>query len=325
MDPGVTISIIAAIADNGVIGYRNKIPWKLKADLDRFAQLTENHAVIVGRKTHESILARLSHPLRNRRTIIVTRQSKPNFPVPTDCETAFSLEDALEKTSGEKEVFIIGGAEIYREALPYANRMYLTKVHTQCKGDTLFPPFNENEWQRYSLDKPLKKDEFNEYDYTFVTLKRKAREYPFPFVNLDNARNTEQRAVMEVTLEGNFCPFCPENFTKAQLMPIIKQGEYWRIRKNYWPYENTLVHLLIIHNEHAKKLSDISAEAAQELFQLAQWAEKEYQIAGGAMGLRFGDIRVNGATVNHLHAHLMSAKITDRNNPKYWPVRFRVG
>lgn len=321
MDPSVTISIIAAIADNGVIGYKNKLPWKLKADLERFAQLTEGHIVIVGRKTYESILARLGHSLKNRRTIIITRQSKPNFPVLIDCETATSLKDAFRKTSGE-EIFIIGGAEIYRQALPFANRMYLTQVHTQCKGDALFPPFNDNEWQKYLSIERLK-DELNEYDYTFILLERK--HLSETFVNLDNARYEEQRALMETIQNGNFCPFCPEHYDKSQLMPVIKQGQYWHIRQNRWPYENTRIHLLIIHNSHAEKLSDITPKAAKELFELVQWAEKEYQIADGAMGLRFGDILTNGATVNHLHAHLISADIADRNNPQYQPVRFRVG
>lgn len=320
MDPSVTISIVAAIADNGVIGYKNKIPWKLKADLEYFVQLTKGYTIIVGRKTHESILTQLGHSLKNRRTIIVTRQLNPNFPIPAYCEIATSLENALEKVSGEKEVFVIGGAEIYREALPFAIRMYLTKVHTRCKGDTLFPPFNSNEWQKHFSAK-LPKNESNEYDYTFVMLERKAKS----FVNLDNARNIEQREVMETIQNGNFCPFCPKYYDQSQLMPVIKQGRYWHIRANRWPYENTHVHLLIIHNEHAEKLGDVSPEAVQEFFELAQWIEKEYQITGGAIGLRFGDIRINGASVNHLHAHLISAKITDKNNPDYQPVRFRVG
>ncbi len=108
-------------------------------------------------------------------------------------------------------------------------------------------------------------------------------------------------------------------------MPVAKQGQYWHIRQNRWPYENTRIHLLIIHNEHAEKLYEITPEAAKELFELVQWAEKEYQIAGGAIGLRFGDIRSNGATVNHLHAHLISASIVKRDDPQYQPVRFRVG
>jgi len=145
------------------------------------------------------------------------------------------------------------------------------------------------------------------------------------FVNLNNARVEEQQKVMEMIEQGEYCPFCPEHYDGAKLMPIIKQGQHWHIRKNRWPYKNTRVHLLIIHNAHTEKLSDISFEAAKEFFELTQWAENEYQILGGGIGLRFGDFRRNGGTVLHLHAHIIAADITDKNDPDYRKVRFKVG
>lgn len=145
------------------------------------------------------------------------------------------------------------------------------------------------------------------------------------FVNLENARFEEQKKIMEKIQKEGFCPFCLKNARKSKLLPIIKKGKYWHIRHNSWPYENTKVHLLAIYNIHAEKMSDIDSEAAKELFELAKWYETEYDIKGGAIGMRFGDPLLNGATVNHIHVHFISAKITDKNDPQYKPVRIRVG
>lgn len=320
MDTNLTISIIAAVAENGVIGRNNDIPWILKSDLQYFTKLTKGHKIIVGRKTHESILKRLGHPLNDRQTIIITRQQ--NFSVPDKCEVVTSWENALEKVIGEKEVFVIGGAEIYRLAIPYAQRIYLTKVYTQCNGDTLFPEYDTVEWKTvFSCSHTHDKN--NEYDYTFLVLER--NQALRSFVNLNNARVKEQRTIMEIIEKEEFCPFCPEHYSKSRLMPIIKQGQYWHIRKNRWPYKNTRVHLLIIHNTHAERLSDVNPEAAKELLELTQWAENEYEILGGGLCLRFGDINVNGGTVLHLHFHIITAEIIDKEDPKYQKVRFKVG
>jgi len=319
MDTSLTISIIAAVAEKRVIGQGGEIPWNLSSDLRHFTKLTKDHKVIVGRKTYQSILKRLGHSLTSRRVIVMTRQQ--NFPVPDKDKVAISWEEALDKVRGKEEVFVIGGAEIYGLAIPYAQRMYITKVHSQCNGDTFFPVFNITEWQEIS-SQPHVFDKENEYDYTFAVLERKKSS---SFVNLKNARVEEQRKVMEIIQEGGFCPFCPEHISKSRLKPIIKQGKYWHIRENQWPYENTRTHLVIIYNTHVEKLSEINPEAAKELFDLAKWAEDEYQVLGGAIGLRFGDFRLNGGTVLHLHAHIIAADITNRDDPNYQPVRFRVG
>ena len=145
------------------------------------------------------------------------------------------------------------------------------------------------------------------------------------FVYLENARFDEQRAIMREIEAAGVCPFCSGNDSETKLMSVIKEGKYWQVRENRWPYNNTRVHLLIIHNEHAEKLADVKPEAAVELFELVKWAESEYNVSGGAIGIRFGDPRTNGATVNHLHVHFIAANITDRNDPNYQSVRFRVG
>jgi dihydrofolate reductase len=136
------ISLIAAVDENGGIGLDNQIPWHLPADLARFKELTMGHHLVVGRKTFQSI----GSALVGRQMIILTRN--PGFEAP-DCFTAAGIDEALHmaETAGEDEVFIIGGAEIYQESLPLADRLYLTRVHTCLEVDTYFPKINKDDWE----------------------------------------------------------------------------------------------------------------------------------------------------------------------------------
>ncbi len=136
------ISIIAAMAENGVIGRDGQLPWHLKADLQRFKRLTMGHTIIMGRKTWESI----GRPLPGRRMVVVTRQ---NGYQAEGVQVAASLDDALAlaRLAGDEEAFIIGGAEIYRLALPLADRLYLTRVLAPVEGDTTFPEFDASHWR----------------------------------------------------------------------------------------------------------------------------------------------------------------------------------
>jgi dihydrofolate reductase len=127
------ISIIAAMADNRVIGRGGAIPWDIPADRRRFRELTMGHPVIMGRKTFESI----GRPLPGRTNIVLSR--KPDFRA-EGCIVANSLEDALRACCGAEDVFICGGEELYRQALPMADRIFLTVVHHPCSGDAYFPP-----------------------------------------------------------------------------------------------------------------------------------------------------------------------------------------
>jgi len=127
------ISLIVAVAENGVIGRENRLPWHLPEDLRHFKRVTMGHPVIMGRKTHES----LGRPLPGRRNIVITRQ--PEYAA-AGCEVVHSLAGALALCSGADEVFVIGGAAVYGEALPQASRIYLTRVRTAASGDTRFPP-----------------------------------------------------------------------------------------------------------------------------------------------------------------------------------------
>lgn len=158
------ISIIAAMSRNRVIGRDNRLPWRLPADLARFKKLTMGRCLLMGRKTFESI----GRPLPGRTTIVITRQKDY---APADVRVAHSLEEALGKAIGD-EVFIAGGAEIYRQALPLADRLYLTVIQKSFEGDAYFPELDKSSWQLV-WEADHKKDEDNPYDYGFLLYERK--------------------------------------------------------------------------------------------------------------------------------------------------------
>jgi dihydrofolate reductase len=133
------ICLIAALAANGVIGRNNALPWNLPADLKRFKALTLGHPVLMGRKTHESI----GRPLPGRRNLVITRNRDYSAP---GCEIVHSLDEAIAACRGEQEIFIIGGAELYRESLPRAHCLEFTEIRADFKGDATFPEFSMSEW-----------------------------------------------------------------------------------------------------------------------------------------------------------------------------------
>lgn len=161
------IAIVVAIAENNVIGKDNQLIWHLPADLRHFKQKTMGHPMIMGRKTFESI----GKPLPGRTTIIVTRQE--DFQA-EGCIVVNSVEAAIAKGKelDSEQVSIVGGAEIYKQALPFANTLYLTQVHHTFEGDTFFPELNAEEWQEVRTEQH-KPDEKNRYAYTFKELRRK--------------------------------------------------------------------------------------------------------------------------------------------------------
>jgi len=135
----MNISIIVAVAENWVIGGNNQLLWHISEDLKRFKALTTGHTIIMGRKTFESI----GRPLPNRKNILISRN--PDLKI-EGCFIVNSLNAALDISINEEEVFIVGGGELYRQALPLAHKLYLTKVHKNFEGDTTFPTINFDEW-----------------------------------------------------------------------------------------------------------------------------------------------------------------------------------
>jgi dihydrofolate reductase len=164
----MTISIIAAISDNGVIGRDNALPWHVSSDLKRFKSLTIGHHLLMGRKTFESI----GRPLPGRSTIVVTRNSSWSA---DGVQTAASIEEALRLANDDREIFIAGGAEIYRQTLRRADRLYITRVHAEMNGDAFFPEYDDvTEW-RLEDSEHFDADDRNEYPFSFLTYRHMQR------------------------------------------------------------------------------------------------------------------------------------------------------
>ncbi|HEY1062090.1 MAG TPA: dihydrofolate reductase [Daejeonella sp.] len=160
----MNINLIVAIDEKNGIGKNNLLPWHLPADLKHFKTITTGHPIIMGRKTFDSI----GKALPNRRNIVISRQSGLVIP---GAELCSSLNDAIELCKDEKDVFVIGGAQIFEQALPLANVLYLTIIHQDFDADVFFPVINMNEWteQEKILHEP---DEKNLYSYSFIKYKK---------------------------------------------------------------------------------------------------------------------------------------------------------
>lgn len=139
------ISIIAALARNRVIGIENRLPWRLPEDLAHFKALTLNHPILMGRKTFES----LGRPLPGRTNIVITRNASYR---PDGCLVADSIPAAVALCNGADEVFFIGGADLYRQAIPLADRLYLTEVDIESQGDAWFPEYDRSAFREVSRE-----------------------------------------------------------------------------------------------------------------------------------------------------------------------------
>ena len=160
------VTLVVAVADNGIIGARGGMPWHLPADLRHFKQVTLGKPVLMGRLTWDSI----GRPLPERRNLVLT--SDPEWRA-EGAERVSSLDQALAlaEADGAEELMVIGGAAVYRLALPHARRIYLTRIHAAPDGDTRFPELDPDDWDEVACrERPA--DERNEYDLTFVVLER---------------------------------------------------------------------------------------------------------------------------------------------------------
>ncbi len=159
------ISIIVAVANNNVIGKDNTLIWHLPADMKFFKEKTSGHCVITGRKNYESIPEKF-RPLPNRTNIVITRQKSYAAP---GAIVVDSIEKAIEKAkeTNDTEIFIIGGAEIYKQCLNFVDKIYLTQIHHTFEGDAFFPSINKNHWKETSRIKGLT-DEKNKYEHEFL-------------------------------------------------------------------------------------------------------------------------------------------------------------
>lgn len=160
------ISLIVAASENNVIGRDNDLPWKLPDDMKYFVRTTKGHCILMGRKNLESF-GRL---LPNRTNILLTRDASYIF---EGAEIFTDLQKAIEfaKNSGEVELMVIGGGEIYRQCMPFADRIYVTRVHAEIDGDVYFPELDPNIWE-LKTEGFHEKDEKHNYAFTFQTFER---------------------------------------------------------------------------------------------------------------------------------------------------------
>ena len=159
----MSVAIIVAVAENGVIGKDNQLIWRLSSDLKRFKSLTMGHPILMGRKTHESI----GKALPGRENIVLTRNT--NYEA-EGCTIIHDLAQFLDSRKEDK-IFVIGGEEIYRQSMAYADEIHLTRVHTNIDGDAFFPE-PDKQWEEIEKE-THQKDDKNEYDYSFCLLKMK--------------------------------------------------------------------------------------------------------------------------------------------------------
>ncbi len=171
-EPVMRVCLVVAMARNHVIGRDGGLPWHISADLRRFKRITMGKPVIMGRKTFESI----GRPLPGRHNIVITRDpnySKEGIVVVPDLETALIAAARFNRTSGESEIMTIGGGEIYRQALPLAERIYMTEVAAEPDGDAFFPALSKSDWREVAREDHDGKEEGAEHPYSFVVLERR--------------------------------------------------------------------------------------------------------------------------------------------------------
>ncbi len=162
----IHISIIVAIAANNAIGKNNDLLWHISRDLKRFKELTNGHYVVMGKKTYFSLPKR---PLPNRTNLVIT--DVPGEQI-DNCLMAYSIEDAIEKMDTENENFIIGGGSVYRQFLPFADKLYITRVHKDFEADTFFPEISLDEWELLEKE-DVTDDKQNDFTYSFEIYRRK--------------------------------------------------------------------------------------------------------------------------------------------------------
>lgn len=165
----MTLSIIAAVSENNIIGGDNNLLWHLPADLKRFKQITSEHHIIMGRKTYESV----GKPLPDRTNIIVTTDETYKA---EGCIVFNTIKEAIDYAKGQDEVFILGGGNIYKQTINIADKMYITRIHENFKGDTYFPVIDKSIWYE-ELVEAHQPDEKNKYSYTFVNYIRKLKSF----------------------------------------------------------------------------------------------------------------------------------------------------
>jgi dihydrofolate reductase len=175
----MSVSLIVAMSENRVIGQAGQLPWRLSSDLRRFQRLTMGHHLVMGRKTWESI----GRPLPGRTSLVLTRH--PDYQA-HGAHVLSDLPSAIQAADGDDEVFVIGGGQIYREALPWVDRIYLTLVHAHVDGDTLFPELDTQTWYVAERSARYPADQKNQFEHSFLIYQRGVTQ---PVAAVDSAQS----------------------------------------------------------------------------------------------------------------------------------------
>ncbi len=224
------ISTIVAIAENGVIGGNNQLLWHISEDLRNFKKITSGHPVVMGRKTFES----LGRPLPNRENVVITRS---NIEI-EGCHVVHSLEEAISLFTPADKVFIIGGAEIYAEAMPLSDRLYITRVHKAYEGDTKFPEWSESEWLKVGSEHFERGEKFDS-PYTFEEYIRvKNSELPYQITQVTPAEIPMIRELAYPSFEETYKDIVSKEqndfmldmmYSEANLMAQFDEGQQFYI------------------------------------------------------------------------------------------------
>jgi len=293
------ISFVAAMAKNRAMGKKGDLPWNVPTDMNRFRTITRGHPVVMGSKTFESLPG--GKPLPNRANIVLSRHTDKKYEGATVfTELGQALRFAATQPGGE-EVMVIGGGQIFAQALPLAQRVYLTILDADiADADTFFPEIDEMRWAATEEGRFEMSDQ-DEYGGTFLTYNRTGHS---PIVEPANGRNEEYKAQLERILESGICPFCQNGETlKEQL--ILRSNQSWWIKENAHPLAHTLYHFVITPNRHIESVDDITSAEWEDLKEMRAWVKQNYPANGDAMYVRSGEPLVTGATVTHLHYHMI--------------------
>lgn len=306
----MTIAMIVAVGQNGEIGLDEKLPWgHVPEDMKRFVRLTSGHAVLMGRKTHESI-GRL---LPNRQNFVATRQGNalPGAIAVNDLSTfldSWRLSNEL--------IWVIGGAELYALAEPYAKRLEITRLSGNFQADTFFPPMHWPLWQCTSVES---EPSFSNPRVTGIVYQtwEKVPGWQRPLYNHSAARTDEQRAEMERLESARECHFC----SSERLGEILLESAHWFVVKNTFPYANTALHLLVVPKKHYLTSSEMPSEFKQSYLEMVAEIEAHFQLEAYSQFMRVGTMTRTGASIAHLHAHII---VGDSDAPDFEPVRVKL-
>jgi dihydrofolate reductase len=288
-------TIVVAYDENRGIGIESQMPWegKLPADLKHFRELTKGQIVVMGRKTLDSI----GRPLPGRENRIVTRDE--SLAVPGASVYCNNHIGPLKVEDGDdRKIYIIGGEEIYRKYIPAAEYIIATEVDADYSCDTFFPELKSNRWEVRGC-KHRKADSINTHGFVIAEYARVCGDY----IDTTKARSPEQELQFsQIELDG-VCPFCTEYITEYHDRPVEDINDSWLFTENMIPYDGAEKHSLFIPKRHVEHPSELTPNEWSDFGDVVKKFGVDVQYGGIAM--RFGPISHTGASVAHLHIHMI--------------------